>query len=214
LDGKRQRAALMGGARKTKGAGAMQQQQRQGTLEDLRTATNWFALICQSMAVSVEVFLHDAFGERYVGGQGLFACLVLLILPIFFPHDDCRPLLWFLLAYLIVCFAIRIETTVRRRRGTLPAHTRYNGWPFLMRLFPRAKEVTIKRFVEPLLVCAVGMGVIAHNQPLGFYLMAAGFSLAMTNSLYVAQQRVRAMDMNDAVISQSDVAERFRDMHR
>jgi hypothetical protein len=192
----------------------MQQQQQRGMLEDLKATSNWIAWICQVMSVTVECFLHDQFGERYMGAQAALAIPLILIFSLFFPASDVLPLFRFLEAYLLVSFLIRIETSIRRRRGTLPAHTRYNGRPFLARLLPRVNEVTIKRFLEPLLVFVVGCCTMPHSQSLGTYLIVAAIALAGSVNMWTAQQRVQAMDMNDAVISQTEIAERFREMNR
>jgi hypothetical protein len=190
------------------------QPQQKGMFDDMRTAGNLLTWICHSMAVTVEVFLHDQFGERYLGAQSFFGLLAIMGSSLFCGRQDTRALLGFLVAYIIVCSAIRIETAIRRRKGTLPAHSRYNGRPFLMRLMRRTPEIDIKQRIEPLLVLFVGIGVLPYSQPLGGYLMAAAIALAASVGMTEAQQRIRAMDMNDAVISQTDVAERFRDMNR
>ena len=50
------------------------------------------------------------------------------------------------------------------------------------------------------------------NPPLGTYLMLAAGSLCISVCASEAEERTRALDMNDAVMNQESVADRFREM--
>jgi hypothetical protein len=171
----------------------------------------WALFVCRSVAVSVEVFLHREIGERYLG---LPAAAVLLLVPLYslgWRGHDLWPLMLFLLAYLVMCCCARVGSLVRRFRGE-PGHSFYTGWPRVMTARAKWSEVTFKRFVEPLLVLSFGFLILLANPPLGTYLMLAAGGLFISVNASIAEERTRALDMNDAVIHQEIVAERFRGM--
>ena len=91
-------------------------------------------------------------------------------------------------------------------------HTLYSGWPYLMRIVPRWKESTVKRFVEPLLVTVVAIPVMHFIPALGFYLLLAAGALFATVEQGEIEIRRRAEMMHDAVIEATQQAERFREM--
>jgi hypothetical protein len=175
-----------------------------------RNGINIAMLIIRAWATSLEVFLHKGMGRRY---NGIQAALVLLLVPFYslaWPHDDLRPLLWFLLAFLVMCGVTRIGSLLRRGQ---PCHSFYTGWPRLMGRTRKLSEVTFKRYIEPILVLAIGFALRENvNPPLGTYLMIGAGCLFLSVSVSVIEEQVRAEDMNDAVIEQSMVAERFRGM--
>lgn len=167
--------------------------------------------VVQAWATSVEVFLHRGFGERYLGLQ---AGAVLLLVPLYclaWPHYDLRPMMMFLLAYLVMYCTARSKAVLRRWRGE-QFHSYYTGRPRLMRLLPRCDEVAVKRFIEPLIVLGIGYLSAQGNRPFGTYLMCAAACLIMSVTMSVAWSRTRALDLNDAVFDQQEVAERFRAM--
>lgn len=182
-----------------------------GPLEDTAVTLGWGLFFCRSLAASVEVFLHRGIGERYLGWQ---AAAVLVIVPLFglgWEGYDQGPMMLFLMAFLFMCFCARISSIVRRVRGR-PGHTFYTGWPRIMSDRAKWSEMTIKRFVEPLIVLCIGFLFLLVSPPLGAYLMTAAVGLFMSVSAIDLEDRTRALDMHDAVIHQEVVAERFRDM--
>jgi hypothetical protein len=181
------------------------------SMPDFRSAANIFALILFILAVSTEVFLRKGFGPRYFGLQSALAALAIPFFTIFFPHDDPRPLMWFLMAYLGMCLLCRIGTMACTARG-LHCHSRYNGRPLLCRVLPWMSEVAIKRSVEPAVVLVAGLLIAEWNLPLGSYLMLSAFGLAATAFLIEAHERQRSMDMLDGYLDQTVIAERFRQM--
>jgi hypothetical protein len=85
-------------------------------------------------------------------------------------------------------------------------------YPRLMKLCPRLSEITVKRFIEPLLVFLGGVFTLHVNQPLGFYWMVGAFCMFGQASQADAWAREQATNMHDAVLDQQEVAERFRGM--
>ncbi len=184
-----------------------------GPIEHTKAVLSWIAFAAGVLAVSVEVFLHRSrtFGERYLGMQAAAVMLVVLFYGACWEGHDVSPLLGFLLAYLFMCFVVRIGGLIERRRTGVWEHSLYNGFPRILRLMPWLGEHRAKLYVEPMLVFLVGVFTMPLNEPLGGYLILASMGLLLSVNLTVGYERTRAMDMNDAAIEQRDLAERFRE---
>jgi hypothetical protein len=191
-----------------------QQHPQSGPPQFLRSA-NWFFLIARSLAVSVEVFLHDprTFGERYMGVQAALALAILFFYPALWARHDAGPMVGLLVAFLLMCGVVRVGTVARRVGGRFREHSYYTGRPWLM---PRraAGENRVKGVLEPVLVFFAGVFSSEFNKPLSSYLMlaAAGLFMSVQSSLMAERQRV--LDLNDASIDQRRIMERWRDGSR
>lgn len=195
-----------------KESGAMNQEDSVNRSERLKSSVNIIAFVAGMLAVSLEVFLHRSrtFGERYVGVQG---AMVVLAVPLFgslWPDEDLRPLFLFLLAFLFMCLLIRVSVLKRRFFGGLSGHTRYTGTPRIMPWVRGMSERTVKVILEPAIAFFSGAFLLAVNQPLGSYLMLAALGMFVSVNFDVGYDRVRAMDMNDAMLEQQDLATRLR----
>jgi hypothetical protein len=178
--------------------------------QDLRTGLNWIAFISRTGAVTVEVFLHSRFGERYIAMEAVAALVLIPVFGLFWPDSDVLPLMQFMGVYLFMCLMARIGVTARRLRGN-GEHSRYTGYPHLVRMFG-LPEVAVKRFVEPIVVAFAGAVANPLNEPLGGYLMFAAVCLFISTNLDDMWTRTRAIDVHDAVIEQQMAARRFREM--
>jgi hypothetical protein len=166
--------------------------------------------VIRSTALTVEIFLHRGFGVRYID-CGLLGMVVMFVFAMCFPDQNTRPLLCFMAVYGVVWLITTICTLIRFWRGKNVVHSLYTGRPFLWRLLESWREQNVK-YVEALLVILLGYGVHHLNRPLGDYLMVAASVVLLRGYNIAAQRRLRAMEMNDSVIEQRLVAERFRDM--
>jgi len=164
----------------------------------------------RSLALSVEVFLHRGFGSGYVG-CGQLAFLVMFLFAKFFPDQDMRPLIFFAGMYGVLWFIATINVLIRWWRGIRSTRSRYNGRPHLWKLLPSWKEMNVKH-LESLLVILLGYGVHHLNRPLGAYLILAGVFVFLRGYSVASMMRQRAVELNDAVIEQKEVAEQFRQM--
>ena len=88
-------------------------QQKPGMFESFRNSMGVGLFICRSFAVSIEVFLHKEMGERYLGLQAAAVLLFVPLFSLFWPGFDLRPLMLFLLAYLVMCFFSRVGSLSR-----------------------------------------------------------------------------------------------------
>lgn len=174
---------------------------------------NFFLFVCHAWATSVEVFLHQAPGNRYLGLQAAFVLLLVPFNVLFWEHYDVRGLLYFIPAYLLMCVIARIGMLQRWRRGE-SCHSFYSGWPRLMT--PRAKcsELTCKRLLEPVLVLSLGYLIYSlGQQPLGAYLMWAAVCLCISVNASARCHDLMAIELQDSIIAQGQLAERFRERH-
>jgi hypothetical protein len=156
------------------------------------------------------VFLHRGFGSRYTS-CGFLGVLLILFFTMWFPPQTVLPMEWFALAYGACWLVAVVNAAIRYWLGLDKMHSRYNGYPHLCRLLPTWKESSVK-YLEAWGAILVGFGVHHLNQPLGDYLMLAATFVLLRGYGLAAQQRSRAVDLNDSVIEQRMVAEQFRGM--
>lgn len=186
-------------------------QNQVGWRERLNTVNNVGMLAFRSLAVSLEVFLHHGFGERYLGLPVLGALVAMFIWLSMFPGHDTRPMMMFMSLYFGACVLARVSIFRRRKRG--PAvHSLYTGRPWLMAIVPKLSEISVKRYIEMPLAFLGGVFLLPVNQPLGSYVMAASIALIACVDADLEADRRRAQDMYDGYLDQQNVAERFRRM--
>lgn len=181
--------------------------------DDARNAVNWTMTLLTSMGRPVEVFIRRDFGFEYPGPCGLWGLLILIASATMISSArDAMPLLVFTGLYLVRLFTIRIGNFLRpwRRFGDQVAG--YSGNPLLCLLLPRVDEMTIRRFVEPLVVAAFAIGCLEWMRSLGFYLLAAAISLFLVNNLAFAAWRRQMLRMHDAVLAARMRAESYRSL--
>lgn len=195
---------------------AMQEQQ-QGKgwtpIQDAKVAAHIALLAARALASPLEVMLRTGFGSRYFGLPSLLALFAVPMWMLFWPEHDPRPIIGFWLLFLVMQLRARLETVRMLRRGVF-VHTSFNGRSRLAAIFRRMPEVRIKGEIEPWLAVIAGMLALGFSQPLGSYLMVAGFSLGLVAGTIESVERARALSMNDARIEQQSLAERFREMQR
>jgi hypothetical protein len=188
------------------------QQQHQSSGPSHAATMNAFGVLARIFATSVEVLFHKQVGDRYLG---LNAAAVLLLIPIysvFWPGHDLRPLMGFLLVYLGAVAIARLDVVKRKRNG-MRIHSLYSGYPRYMNGRTKLTELQCKQYFEPLITAIAGAGLyVQGEQPLGAYLMIAGACLFISVTMAQLQFEQRAKAMNDQVIEQEFVADRFREM--
>lgn len=190
----------------------MQQQQPVNRVEEFKNFLGWVHFFARALAMSVELFLHQgkSFGERYLGPQGVVAGAIMFFFPVFWPEDDPEPMLWFLAAYLVLWMGAKVGIARRIRKGEPEEHSYYTGRPRLLRLTGGRAEMQIKSSLEPALAFIAGMVICGVNPPLGSYLMLAGVGLGISVTAIVQRDRMRVIDMNDAMLEQRRLSEQWR----
>jgi len=165
----------------------------------------------RALGLSVEVFLHNHFGRRYVG-CGALGVFVIIFFGFLFPGQDVRGLFAFLLVYIVFWLMACLEVLIRCWRGKDATHSHYNGYPYLFRKVLRGwNEINVK-YAESVVLILFGCFACPLSFPFGVYLIVASFFALVRNYNIASEQRTRAIDLNDAVIEQQLVAEQFRDM--
>jgi hypothetical protein len=172
------------------------------------TSGGIFPLVVQAWAYSVEIFLNRTdCGSRYVAVQAPTALFLMPIYCLFCDLSGAQWMMVYLLAYLGRSVIVRVRG-IASRFESRTCHSRYVGTPRLMSVL-RWSEVTIKHHIEPALVIVVSVAMFWASPTVGFYLLIAGSCLYITVSEAQRHVELRAADMNDAVIEQEIVAERF-----
>ena len=193
----------------------MSQPDSSNPMQNFRQNANLAVLLMQTLATSIQVFIRGGFGARYLG---LNAAAVLVIVPLFFTFKrvtDFREIGFYLAGYVVLCCLHRQGIKLRLKRGEV-WHSYYDGEPLLKRFFPRLKcsEITFKRWIEPFLVLGAGLLWAKGNEPIGTYLMLCAASMAYLAHASIVVEQNRLHDLNDSVIDQRTLAERFRDSSR
>jgi hypothetical protein len=166
----------------------------------------------RSTALSVEAFLRRGFGGAYIG-CGLAAFLVMYVFSTFFQGENLGPLAVFAGLYGILWLIACINALIRRWRKMERVHSRYSGRPHLCRILTGWQEIHVK-MLEGLLVLGIGFAIHLLNRPLGDYLMLAGVFVLVRGYCVASALRGRAVELNDAVIEQREIAENFRQMQQ
>lgn len=187
-----------------------QPQPSESPFASARNSLNFGLSVSRIWATSLEVFLHSGLGHRYLGVQALAVLLLIPIYTMFWQGYDIRPLVWFLMAYLAMCFVNRIGNLARSGERQ---HSYYTGWPRLIGRTSKLSELVVKRFIEPALALAIGFILRVNvNAPLGTYLMIGAGCLFVSVSASEMEDQTNLDDLHDRVIEQETIAERFRDM--
>lgn len=185
------------------------QQRQESDGPGFNACLTWMVILLRSLAATLEVFLHSRPGSRYPGLYGALGAVCIFMFGAFFPGQDIRPLLRFLVAYLGMCGWNRLSGLWRRRDKQ---HSMYTGRPRLLWIFPRLDEFGVKAVVEPVLVFLIASWCYSWNEPLGSYLVLAALGLFASVSMTEMWERSRAQDLSDATFAQRQLIERVRVM--
>jgi hypothetical protein len=193
---------------------SMNQEQARTGPDNAKTLLALLYFVCRALAAMAEGFLHKTrtFGERYLSFQAASAIAIMFFFTAFWRTEDVRPVFGFMIAYVVALVAAKLSASARARGGGPQLHSMYTGTPRIMRWCLGLSEETVKCMVEPMLVLAIGAVVLTMNLPLGTLLMLSGFGLFVSVNQTAALDHIRALDLNDALIDQSILAVRCREM--
>jgi hypothetical protein len=164
--------------------------------------------VVNSWATTFEVFLHRDIGSRYLGPNALGGFLLIPFFLIFFEGYDGGPMVNLWLVFIAMCAMHRWSFLWRRRKS--PTHSFYTGWPWLLPEKYSQYEVKFKQIYEPMLILALGFPMTVFSPPVGMYMIVGSFCLGMKVGMGEFLTEQRSLDMNDAVVEQQLLAERFR----
>lgn len=195
---------------------SQQPQPSQSTWTPLQDAKQALVLLCflsRIFAFPVEVVLRVRMGVCYGGIASVFAIIVIPVWTCFFPWPDGGLIILFWFLQLFMQLRGRIESLWRffKDKGD---HSRYNGSPRLASLFKRTPEISIKRVYEPILVLLLAATAATLSPSLASYLAVAAFALIFNNAVIDAAERGRLRELNDGLLEQQQLAERFRELRQ
>lgn len=165
--------------------------------------------LLQGGAVTVEVFLHRRFGIHYLRHYAPLGTALMIVYAFCWPPEEAIPFLVFCGAFLATWLLTQLEVWRRFYRGD-NEHSRYGGYPRLLRRHLAHREYRVKQFFEPMLVGCLGYLVCETNRPLGIFWMFAAACLFITNAYKRAWYTRQGIAMHDAVLEQHETADRFR----
>jgi hypothetical protein len=177
-------------------------QQQNKTENPPENGANYVALAIACLSLAPELLLHDprTFGIRSAGPRAFGTVLGMWVFALCYTIDNRMPL--FALTALVALLAIvaHISALGRERRGEA-CHSRYNGRPWAVAIFP-ISEGRMKR-TEPLLLVLSGWGLHHLNCPLGTFVITSGACYGLRVLLECMVTRTRALDFNDALAEQT-----------
>jgi hypothetical protein len=165
------------------------------------------------LASPLEVCLRRGFGPKYFGLQAVGTLLLFPLWTVFWPRDNPAALYGFW-AIVMFCFArARAESTRMVAKGDV-VHTRYNGTSRLTRFFKRLPEAKVKGTCEPACGLVAGALLMQLDKPLGSIIVVSAVAMFLVQATIEGVEQARVSDLNDALIEQQSIAERFREMQR
>lgn len=177
------------------------------------TFNGWLIVIVEAFSFSVEAFLRRGFGCRYIDRQAALAPMLMSLFVVLSPPDDQAPMLCFLLAYLVMAAWQWTLARWRLLRGD-DEHSRYSGWPRCLRAHLAHREHRIKKYFEPFAVICISGLIGEHSPCMAAYLAVSAACLFVSGQRAEGWMRRRVIDMNDAVVEQQHVAERFQTLNQ
>ncbi len=178
-----------------------------------RQQLNVLLFVMCSWCTTMDVFLRRDFGHRYLGANAVGGLLLIPFFLILFPGEDALGLYGFWLAYIVMC-AVGRWSWLWSRHDYRNQHSYYAGFPRLLTKRFAAYEVKFKNLYEPFIVGAIAVPITPCSPPLGLYLMGGGVCLWIRAFMMEFLAYTRTMDLNDQVIEQEYVADRFRSNRR
>jgi hypothetical protein len=197
----------------------------------LRATLAFGEWVANFFAQTVEVFLRFGFGERYFSLFGIWGIFghytAIYILATFLKLvSNNNYIELFLILSLVATFGHKLVIQIRNWKGER-WHSRYPGTPLLLLLlsplakvvsdlFPYLKFITpnnltffIRRILEPLLICTLGIVIneviYYDSRPLPLWLLLSGISLGIKESIAATRLRNIMLDAIDAEIEKKNL---------
>lgn len=173
------------------------------TMEGGINATN---VLVNAHASTVTPFFRTDFGSEGLGMPGLIGVFMILGWGC---HFNCYPMFIYFVVWMGVLLCQRVKTFINWRRGMM-IHSRYNGYPWIIRrCFPRLSELNAKA-VEAFACFGIGGLIAQFIPPLGWYLMLGLPSILISEAIIVETTKRRLQAMRDAAIEQEYLNEMYK----
>lgn len=185
-----------------------QQRSQPGDMLTLGESFKGLNIVANAHACTITPFLRTDFGSEGIGMHGLLGAGMILAWGC---YSNCYPMFIYFIVWMVAVAIQRGRTFLNWQRGRLIVHTRYNGYPWIVRrILPRISEANAKA-VEAFACLGIG-GLLAQVwPPLGWYVMAGFASIMFTEAVMVELTRRRLQAMRDAEIEQKYLAGKYRE---
>ena len=190
-----------------------QQPQPVDPVQDTKSMLNGLMLLCMAYSTAIEVILHRNMGHRYLGFQAVAVLLLVPLHTLFMETRDPELTAWFLLFYVLFCFAQRCNMWDRRSRGVYE-HSQYNGYPWLRGEKSTISEIAFKTWVEPVIVVGGGLLLCGLDRAFGSFIVTCGASMCIKGLVSLQLRAAETSDMRDSMIEQQQRVDRFRQTNR
>lgn len=172
----------------------------------MENSFNGLNFIVNAHASTLTPLARTDYPSEGIGPHGILGAIMMLFWGSWF---QCYAVWIYFLVWMGVLLCQRVKTYINWQRGVV-VHSRYNGYPWIVRrFFPRLSEPNAKA-VEAFAFFGIG-GVIAQFiPPLGWYFMLGLPSILISEAIIVQTTRRRLQAMRDAEIEQQYLAEMYR----
>src|SRR5262249_39984561 len=119
--------------------------------------------------------------------------------PLFYPQEDCRPIVWFFLAATVGLLVHRVVGAWRRSRGR-EVHSQYPGDSLLGN--------TEREFMLLMIATVVAL---AFNKPLGVYMLVATICFWVSQAWQRAGEKAQIRVMRDLKIERENLMRQMQD---
>lgn len=162
-----------------------------------------------ALAFPLIMLLHRDIGSRFVGMNGFFSILFMLIAPAIWPGRDPFAEYWFLGLVLLMCVKARFAAWRRESIGA-HIHRQSIGWPWILRWYPK---VNVRGYVlaEPILVAILAFQLIGLSHALVGVLISSAFGLMVLNFVHEETAKEKVARMKDQEWEMRDLHSRFRE---
>lgn len=184
-----------------------------GPFQSASRGASYLVFAARVLASPLEVCLRRGFGPKYFGFQAVGTLLLFPLWTMFWPTDNPTGLYGFWAIMMFFFARAKAESTRMVAKGDI-VHTRYNGTSRLSRYFKRLPEPKVKGVCEPAFGLVAGAIVMQFDRPLGSLIVASAVAMFLVQATIEGVEQARVSELNDALIEQQSIAERFREMQQ
>jgi len=149
--------------------------------------------VIHGWAATIYPFMRKNIGRRHPGIAGLIGMGWVIL---WVSYTRAGGLLWLIPLYI----AGQVLHLIGCARKPSEVHSHYYGDPVLAMTLGFKDPRAARRFGEPLIAFAVGMGLILYGYQEGKYFVFGAVALIVNQSLIDMQERRRVDDMRDGMI--------------
>lgn len=184
-----------------------------GPFQSAARGASYLVFAARVLASPLEVCLRRGFGPKYFGFQAVGTLLLFPLWTMFWPADDPSALYGFWAIVMLFFARAKAESTRMVAKGDI-VHTRYNGTSRLSRFFKRLPEAKVKGACEPAFGLFTGAILMQLDKPLGSLIAVSAVGMFLVQATIEGVEQARVSELNDALIEQQSIAERFREVQQ